>query len=235
MDASAYALVHGLRRTRGTLAMWRERPWPVLRSWLAGSLGAAALLLSAIWLISALWPRHGVAELVQAPPLVAGGLHDLLRILEHNMLVLALHAMACVAGFIAGSSLPLQAGHHEGLMRVVHERGRWVALSFVVCATGFSLSMQAYTIGTGVAQVASAVHANPGLLLLTLLPHAVPELGALFLPLAAWLVASRRGEWDQLLAATFVTTGLAVPVLVIAALWEVYVAPHLIGAVFSQV
>jgi uncharacterized membrane protein SpoIIM required for sporulation len=46
-------------------------------------------------------------------------------------------------------------------------------------------------------------------------------------------VASRRGEWDQLLAATFVTTGLAVPVLVIAALWEVYVAPHLLGAMFT--
>jgi len=36
-------------------------------------------------------------------------------------------------------------------------------------------------------------------------PHAILELIALFLPLAAWIIASRRGEWEQLLAATVVT------------------------------
>jgi hypothetical protein len=233
MEASEYALVHGLRRTRGTLIAWRDQPGPVLCSWLKGSLGAAGLLLCAIWLIATLVPERGAAGAIESPPFVTGGWHDLLRVLEHNLLVLALHAMACVAGFIAGSSLPLQARHHHGLRRVVHERGRWVALGFVGCATAFSLSLQAYTIGTGVAQVASALHASSALLLLGLLPHAVPELGALFLPLAAWLVASRRGQWDQLLAATLVTTTLAVPVLVGTALWEVYGAPHLLAAMFT--
>ena len=52
------------------------------------------------------------------------------------------------------------------------------------------------------------------ILLAGLLPHAVPELMALFLPLAAWIIASRRGEWDELLAATLVTVVIAVPVLV---------------------
>ena len=63
-----------------------------------------------------------------------------------------------------------------------------------------------------------------------MLPHAVPELIALFLPLAAWIIASRRGEWEQLLAATVVTVAMAVPVLVVAALVEVYVSPHLFTA-----
>jgi uncharacterized membrane protein SpoIIM required for sporulation len=63
-----------------------------------------------------------------------------------------------------------------------------------------------------------------------LLPHAVPELTALFLPLAAWIIASRRGEWDKLLAATLVTVILALPTLLLAALWEVYVAPHVLSA-----
>jgi uncharacterized membrane protein SpoIIM required for sporulation len=62
------------------------------------------------------------------------------------------------------------------------------------------------------------------------LPHAIPELVALFLPLAAWIIASRRGEWEQLLAATFVTVAIAVPVLVASAFVEVYVSPHLFGA-----
>ena len=53
-----------------------------------------------------------------------------------------------------------------------------------------------------------------GVLMLTLLPHALPELVALFLPLAAWMVASRREAWNELLAATAVTTAVAAPVLV---------------------
>jgi uncharacterized membrane protein YccC len=66
-----------------------------------------------------------------------------------------------------------------------------------------------------------------------LLPHALPELTALFLPLAAWIIASRRGQWDQLLAATVVTVGVALPVLIVTALWEVYVAPHVLAAVLG--
>ena len=44
-----------------------------------------------------------------APPFRRRRLGDVGTIVERNLLVLALHAMACVAGFIAGSSLPLQA------------------------------------------------------------------------------------------------------------------------------
>ena len=134
------------------------------------------------------------------------------------MLVLALHAMACVAGFIAGSSLPLQVEDRTGVSRWVHEHGGRLAIGFVVLATTFSLSAQAYLLGHTLGGVANFLRVSPALLLLAVLPHAIPELIALFLPLAAWIIASRRGEWEQLLAATFVTVAVAVPVLVIAAL-----------------
>jgi uncharacterized membrane protein SpoIIM required for sporulation len=62
------------------------------------------------------------------------------------------------------------------------------------------------------------------------LPARDPELTALFLPLAAWLIASRRGQWNQLLAATFITVGLAIPVLLVTATIEVYVWPHILEA-----
>jgi uncharacterized membrane protein SpoIIM required for sporulation len=78
--------------------------------------------------------------------------------------------------------------------------------------------------------VAHFLKASPALLLVAVLPHALPELVALFLPLAAWIIASRRGEWEQLLAATFVTVALALPVLAIASLIEVYVSPHLFSS-----
>ncbi len=234
MDASAYALVHGMRSTRGALQAWRARPWPVLRGWLLISLAAASLLLVTVWVIAALTPTPKLPSeyvLSARPPLVVGGPADVVRILGHNMLVLALHAMACVAGFIAGSSLPLQASQHSGFTRTVHERGRPIAIGFVIGATAFSLSWQAYAIGTATARVAHALHTSPTVLLLILLPHALPELVALFLPLAAWIMASRRGEWDRLLAATFVTVAIAIPVLICTAMWETYVAPHIVAEV----
>jgi hypothetical protein len=51
---------------------------------------------------------------------------------------------------------------------------------------------------------------------------------ALFLPLAAWMIASRRGAWNELLAATAATTLMAIPVLVLAANVEVFVWPRLL-------
>ncbi len=227
MDASAYAFVHGIRSTRATLETWNRRPWPVLGAWIAGSLVAAMTLLGAVWIISLHSSVAGWA-LIGRPPFRVGDVSDALKILGHNSLVLALHAMACVAGFIAGSSLPIQAQEHTGIKRVLHEQGGRFAIVFVVAATTFSLSAQAYVLGHSVARVAFALHTSPAILLLGLLPHAVPELVALFLPLAAWILASRRGDWDQLLAATVVTVTLAVPVLVISSLWEVYVAPHIL-------
>jgi hypothetical protein len=226
MDASAYALAHGVRRTRVTLRAWSERPFEVIGRWALGSLAAAVGLLLAVLAISELW--GGYTQIVTlSPPFAVGELSDVRSVLGHNLLVLALHAMACVAGFIAGSSLPLQAESHTGVARWVHEHGGRLAIAFVVCATTFSLSAQAYVLGHTLAGVSSFLEVSPALLLLGVLPHALLELVALFLPLAAWIIASRRGEWDQLLAATFVTVAVAVPLLVIAALIEVYVSPHL--------
>ena len=231
MDASAYAFVHGVRRTRATFERWRAHPALVLRPWLGGAFLAAAGLLVAVWVIGALAHAPGVVEL-DRPPFQTGGASDVGRILLRNSLVLTLHAMACVAGFIAGSSLPLQASAQRSrALRAVHEHGGRLAILFVVAATTFSLSVQALTLGQAVGHVSFALHTSPGVLLLALLPHAVPELMALFLPLAAWILASRNGRWDELLAATAVTVALAVPTLVISALWETFVAPHVLRAV----
>jgi hypothetical protein len=229
VDASAYALYHGVRRTRITLRAWQRRPLPVIGAWVAGSSAAAAGLLAAVLVVAALSASY-VQPIQLRPPFAVGDLGDVATVLSHNLLVLALHAMACVAGFIAGSSLPLQAESKSGLSRWVHEHGGRIAIAFVVCATTFSLSAQAYLLGHTLAGVAHFLKVSPALLLLGLLSHAIPELLALFLPLAAWIMASRRGEWDQLLAATMVTVAIALPVLVLAAFVEVYVSPHVFVA-----
>lgn len=230
---SAYALVHGIRATRQTLASWRRRPGPVIGAWVAGSVTAALVLLLAVWGVAGL--ASPARAYVSRPPFVVGGLRDVVRILGHNLLVLALHAMACVAGFIGGSSLPLQAQARTGLARAVHEHGGRLAIAFVIGATTFSLSAQALVLGIQTASVADTLETSPGRLLLVLALHAVPELTALFLPLAAWIIASRRGQWGQLLAATLVTVAIAVPVLVATAAVEVYVSPHLTAALLPAV
>jgi hypothetical protein len=229
VDASSYAFVRGVRTTRLTLLEWNDHPWPVLAGWVAGSLAAAGALLLAVLVLSEILHGSGLVSL-HRPPLGVGTPGDVLQIFSRNLLVLALHAMACVAGFMAVSSLPMQAQMQTGLSRWVHERGARFAILFVCAATIFSLSAQAWVLGSEVAGVAHGLNASPALLLLALLPHAIPELTALFLPLAAWIIASRKGEWDKLLAATFVTVAIAVPTLVMTALWEVYVAPHLVRA-----
>jgi hypothetical protein len=227
--APELVVVQGLRDTRRTLARWQAHPFAVLGPWLAGAAAVTTGLLLVTWLISLKAvpdPRPMGFPGLTRPPAI----HDVLRVLYRNSLVLALHAMACVAGFIAGSSLPLEAQAYSGRWRTLHDRAGSAAIAFVVAATTFSLATQAWVLGNGAATLSWQGGMSSGLLLVGLLPHAIPELMALFLPLAAWVYASRRGRWDELLAATFVTVAFAVPTLVAAAFVEVYVSPHLILA-----
>jgi hypothetical protein len=230
VDSSALndlVLVQGARDTRGALARWNEDPWPVLGSWFAGGLAVAVVLLFVVWLV-ALVARPdpspisipGVTEFPRAA--------DMLPVLYRNSLVLALHAMACVAGFIAGSSLPLSAAKRTGLSRLVHEKARPVAFAWVIAVTCFSLTTQAYVLGSTGSTLAYQLAISPGILILTALPHALIELTALFLPLAAWTIASRRDEWGDLLAATVVTVAMAIPMLIFSAAWEVFLWPRLL-------
>jgi hypothetical protein len=220
---------HGMRDTRETLAGWSERPWGVLRGWLALSLAIALTLLGAVWVVAGLLtpditPIHmpGLTE-----PTDPG---DLLPILWRNSLVLALHATACVAGFIAGASMPIAAAQRTGFSRWIHVKAGELAILFVSAVTLFSLSTQALYLGFQGSTLAFQLHVTRAELIFSVLPHAIPELAALFLPLAAWLIASRRGEWSQLLAATLVTVLIAIPTLVVAATIEVYVWPHILEA-----
>jgi hypothetical protein len=226
MSVNEMVLVQGMDATRRTLRAWNDRPWEVLRSWLALSVAIALTLLGIVVLIAAMTPADATA--VRLPNLNRSAtLSDYGEILYRNSLVLALHALACVAGFIAGNSLPLSAANRSGLSRWVHEKAGPLAIGFVVCATVFSLCTQAYFLGRLTSTLAAQFNVSPPLFVVTLLPHALPELTALFLPLAAWLIASRRGRWDELLAATFVTVAIAVPVLLASAAVELWVTPRI--------
>jgi hypothetical protein len=227
MKTEQLALVRGWADTRAVLRDWQVRPASVVVPWAAGSLVVALTLLTATWVVATLtapdpdpWTLVGVGRV--------GMWEDFFFILYRNSLVLGLHAMACVAGFIAGTTLPVAAEGYSGWWRRVHDRAGKLAIGFVAGATLFSLATQAYALGAHASALANLRGMSPALFLAGLLPHALPELCALFLPLAAWILASRRGAWHELLAATFVTTAIAVPVIVASAAVEVWVTPHVL-------
>jgi len=227
--ANQHVFSHGMRDTRATFEAWNRDPGAVLRGWVALSLAVSVALLTAVWVVSGLitpdlTPIHLAGLTYPASP------DDLAPILWRNSLVLALHATACVAGFIAGASMPLAAAQRTGFSRWVHIKAGELAILFVGAVTLFSLSTQALYLGFQGATIAYQLDITRLQLILSVLPHALPELTALFLPLAAWLIASRRGEWNQLLAATLITVLLAIPVLVASATIEVYVWPRILEA-----
>src|SRR3954471_12973891 len=148
---------HGLQDTRETIDAWSGRPWPVLRAWLALSLAIALALLTATWFVAGLLtpdltPIH-LPGLTEAPRAA-----DLLPILWRNSLVLALHATACIAGFIAGASMPIAAADRSGLSRWIHVKAGELAILFVCAVTLFSLSTQALYLGFQGSTIAYQLH-----------------------------------------------------------------------------
>ena len=227
MSVNDLVLVQGMHDTKLALRRWNEKPGAVLRPWCLLSFAIAVALLWAVYAVAKFSTPDQTLYLIPGYNIDAT-FGDYLHVLIRNSLVLSLHALACIAGFMAGSSLPLSASKRTGLDRWVHEKAGPLAIGFVVCATLFSLCTQAYIIGGEAAALAGQIGTTPGKLILARLPHAVPELFALFLPLAAWMIASRRDDWHELLAATIVTVTIAVPIVLAAAAVEVWLSPQLL-------
>jgi hypothetical protein len=125
MASNQYALVHGARSLRATLEGWQQDPWALLRRWFAVSAAIGVLLLVGVYVVaSAIKPDIGF-NYVPSQPQGAEAVH-VLDLVARNSLVLALHAFACIAGFIAGVSLPLATESKRGISRwSTSARGRW--------------------------------------------------------------------------------------------------------------
>lgn len=229
MNHRELAVVQGWSDTRATLAAWNGAPFGVFVSWVRLSALIACALLASIAAVAAASTPDSLP--IALPGLYsAGDMSQVWTIFGRNSVVLALHSMACLAGFIAMSSLPREAEGYRGWWRWVHDKAGPAAVLFVAGATLFSLATQSYALGIRLSTLAGQLEVAPSLLLLALTPHALPELVAIFLPLAAWLVAARAKVWDQLLAATLATTAIALPVALAAAAVEVYVTPEVLRA-----
>src|SRR4051794_16864498 len=136
MEATDLAIVAGFGDTRRTLAGWNRAPRGVLAPWTVAAIGIAVLLLLAVWAIASVSQPDLTPVILpglNAPP----SLRAVAHVLERNSLVLALHSMACVAGYIAGSSLPQEAKAYRGVVRAIHDHAGPLAIAFVTAATLF--------------------------------------------------------------------------------------------------
>jgi hypothetical protein len=218
-----------LRETRETLNRWGQKKLRVLGDWLFKSMCIALTMLAAVYVVSVL----SVGIETTALPNILGAPHaeDVLIVFFRNFLVLALHGFVCLAGFMAMRALPEQTKYKSGINRWVHEHAGPFAMYFVTVATIFSMTTQVWILGHRVADLSVTLGIPEGTLMLTVLPHAVLELTAVFLPLAAFLTASREGKWHELLAATIVTVSVAIPMIIFAALLEAYLWPQTLQSV----
>lgn len=202
------------------LRRWSRHPIRVTAPWLALSLAIGVGLLLLVWL---------VAQFVPANPARPAGypFHDssdraghVAHLVQRNLVVLALHATACLAGYIVHAALRSPSNEPDTLERVTRATAR-VAIWWVPVATVLSIATQAWVLGSYASTLAAHLFLPVRRLLLTTAPHALLELTAVFLPLAAWLVALRARRLGELYAATIASVVIAVPMIVAAAWIEV--------------
>jgi hypothetical protein len=206
-----------------TVAGWGEvGRWAVI----AGTV--AAVLLSGVALIAAHVPGSYIAG-------VASGLFsrrhtfgDVLYVFRRNVLVLGIHLCACWIGAIIGRPhrpAPARWGWMGALHRPVPAWMGRVALFYALLVTLLSVALQAAALGRQLADLSRAADLSSTRLLVLVLPHAVPELVAVFLPLGLFLLEARRGRLDRVGWWSLQAAAIALPVLLCAAAIETYVTP----------
>lgn len=229
--AERLALVAGWQDTRRALARWNRDVPMILRTWAAVSALIGVALLVATW---------AVARFVAGPAHVAfpsfsgeRSLVEATHVFGHNLLVLLMHALICVAGYMATQSVQIAADDYRGVTRWLHRAARPVTMVFVLCVTAGSFVLQAWELGHVAPQVALAYSLSVPALLGVLSLHALPELTAMFLPLGAWIVLARQRAWNDLFAASILAAAIALPVLAIATIVEEFVTPELLERLAS--
>lgn len=183
------------------------------------SLVVAAGMLVCI-LVVALLSGEARQVPVSGPPFATGNISDAAGIFGENLLVLLLYTMGNVGAWVI-LRRPTDGALSTTARRVLAGRlaiGIVALLILVACR-------QAIVLGQGLAGFSNYFYAPRWRLWLGVLPHALPELTAIFLPAAAWLYASRAARQRQLLAITAAAVLAALPLLATAALIEVYVSP----------
>jgi hypothetical protein len=220
-ESAPVPLTH--RRARVGWASWSE-----IGCWAAVAAAVAAALLGGVALV-AMHSRGTYADGIDSGLLTRRhGLGDALYVFRRNLLVLGIHLCACWIGAILGRPYrpaPESLGRLGRLHRPVPDWLGRVALLWALLVTLLSVGIQALALGRLLADISLVADVSPLKLLVLVLPHAVPELLAVFLPLGLFLLEARRGRLERLGLWSLQAAAIALPVLVCAAAIETYVTP----------
>jgi uncharacterized membrane protein SpoIIM required for sporulation len=201
--------------------------------WAAIAGAVAAVLLVSVALIAAHLPGSFFAGVQSGLFARHHSVGDLLYVFRRNLLVLGIHLCACWIGAIIGRGhepTPAQRGWVRALNRPVPAWMGRLALVYALVVTLSSVAVQATALGRQLADVSRAANISSDYLLVLVLPHAVPELVAVFLPLGLFLLEARRCRLDRLGLWSLQAAAIALPVLLCAAAIETYVTPALVIA-----
>jgi hypothetical protein len=204
-------------------ASWRD-----VGSWAAVAAAVAALLLGGVALVAARTHGNAADGLGSGLLIRHHGVGDALYVFRRNLLVLGIHLCACWIGAILGRPYrpaPESFGRLGRLHRPVPDWMARAALLWALLVTLLSVGVQALALGRLLADISAAAGVGRLQLLVLVLPHAVPELLAVFLPLGLFLLEARRGRLDRLGLWSLQAAAIALPVLLCAAAIETYVTP----------
>jgi hypothetical protein len=202
--------------------------WLEVGRWAAVSGAVAAMLLGGVALVAA-HTRGSYVDGLESGLLVRHhGVGDMLYVFRRNLLVLGIHLCACWIGAILGRPYrpaPAAMGRLGRLHRPVPDWMGRAALLWALFVTLVSVAVQALALGRVLADISVAADVSRLRLLVLVLPHAVPELLAVFLPLGLFLLEAHRGRLERLGLWSLQAAAIALPVLLCAAAIETYVTP----------
>lgn len=204
----------------------------VVVRWFALATVIAAIMLVGVLLATAFLPSAQIplsgSLLLDRVPTLAHVRYVFLR----NLLVLAIHVGACYVGVIIGREYTPLPSKWARWSRWHQELPAWTkrgALTYALCATTVSVALQTTNLGFTLIDLSTTLHLSPAHLLLLVLPHAIPELVGVFLPLALFIIQARKGELTALGSYTCQAAAMALPLILGAAFIEVYLTPQLIA------
>lgn len=215
------SIVRGWPTTAATLRAWRARPFRSVAPWFALSLGIAFVLLVATCAVALLSPPDTTRPLRLPSESPRSEWRVFRYFVVSNSVVLALHAAACFSGFLVFLSITQPDPQEGQLLRRATRATAIGAIFLVPVATLLSIATQAWTLGSYASTAAYHDGVQVWALIVSTLPHALPELTAVFLPLAACLLLGRTADGrGRLLAATIVSVVIALPMIAVSGVVE---------------
>lgn len=211
-------------------------PWSDVKLWFALSALISAVMLLGVIVFSHFVPADASAGSGSLLLRRRNSWHTAAWIFRRNMLVLTIHFLACAVGGIIGRPHQPLPESWSRFRRLDRELPPWLArgaLLYALCATLTSVALQTTGNSFVLADLAAYLRIDSAWVIFLVLPHAIPELVGVFLPLALFLVNARRGQLAVLSVWAWQSAVIGLPLVAGAALIEAFVTPqwiHWMGA-----